>query len=352
LTYAAEVKRKDTFRFLQALRLQRKVGASLVTADSPWSPTIGLLLGTVLPDTCAVAVWEGRRAVALAHLARQSGREQWEIKHLVIAGMEASTLALSAVASARLLRLLDEVCRLAGAKRMSGIVTRIAEDSRLVETFYRAGFTSMMQEFTFTRSSPFGAEAPEVPGLRLQEKRDAWPLHQLYLRSTPQVVRLSEGRTVRDWQLRRSSSRFSFQVTRWVVEGQCGLTGWLAETPEQSGALRVQIGVAPREHGLARKLVAVALDHANASGSAAVWSRVPAHATDVRQALETCGFAATGSDLVIKRSLAIRVRDVAPARETKRKVARSGLTVTQSRALEAQHLGSGAPEAAQVSRLR
>ena len=109
----------------------------------------------------------------------------------------------------------------------------------------------------------------------------------------------------------------------------------------------------PRENmGLRENLVAVALNHADVSGSAAVWSRVPAHAADVRQALETCGFAVTGSDLVIKRSLAIRVRDVAPTRETKRKVARSGLTVTQSRALEAQDLGSGAPEAAQGSRLR
>lgn len=345
MAYSAEVKRQDTFRFLQALHLQRKMGASLVTADSPWSPTMGLLLGTLLPASCAVAVWEGRRAVALAHLALQSGRNQWEFKHLVIAGLDGLAHAYSNTESTQVLRLLDEVCRLAGAKRISGIVARMSEESRLVETFYRAGFSDMTQEVTVARSSPFAAEFSEVPGLRLQEKWDAWPLYQLYLRSTPQVVRLSEGRTVRDWQLRRSSSRFSFQVTRRVVEDTCGLTGWLSETPGRDGGLRVEIGVEPGNRKLARDLVAIALQHADDAGSSGVWSRLPAHATDIRQTFEDYGFVEISRELVLKRSLAIRVRDLAPARESRRTVAGSGLTATQSR-VQALNVGFRAPETA------
>ena len=59
----------------------------------------------------------------------------------------------------------------------------------------------MTQERTFARPVPRAALAPDVPGLRLQEKQDAWPLHQLYLRSTPQGERIAEGRTARDWQV-------------------------------------------------------------------------------------------------------------------------------------------------------
>ena len=50
MVQTAEVRRKDGWRFLQALRLQSTVSASLVVADSPWSPTMGLLLGSVLPS--------------------------------------------------------------------------------------------------------------------------------------------------------------------------------------------------------------------------------------------------------------------------------------------------------------
>ena len=166
-----------------------------------------------------------------------------------------------------------------------------------------------------------------------RRRRDAWPLHQLYLRSTPQVVRLAEGRTVRDWQQRRSASRLSFQVTRWVVEDQYGLTGWLSETPGQSGGMRVQVGVGPVDGKLARNLVAVALEHADAAGRDVVWTRVPAHSTDIRTAFESCGFVETSREVVLKRSLAIRARDLAPAQEVRRKVARGGLTTAQSHVL-------------------
>ena len=79
------VKRQDALQFLGVLRLQCSAGESLVTADSPWSPTMGLLFGMALRDSCAAAVWEGRQAVAMAQMARQSGRDQWEIMHLVLA---------------------------------------------------------------------------------------------------------------------------------------------------------------------------------------------------------------------------------------------------------------------------
>ncbi len=341
MAFSAEVRQQDTIRFLHALRLQRQASHSLVIADSPWSPTIGLLLGTILPATCAVAVWEGHRAVALAHMAGQSGRAQWEIKHLVVADLDEPARPIHDIASFRLSVLLDEMCRLAGARRIAGIIARVPEESRLVEVFYRAGFTAMMQELTFARTAPFGASPSEVPGLRLQEKRDVWPLHQLYLRSTPQVVRLSEGRTVRDWQQRRSSSRFSFQVTRWVVEDQSGLTGWLSETPGQSGGMRVQVGVGPGNGKLARDLVAVALEHADAAGRDVVWTRVPAHSADTCKAFESCGFVETSRELVLKRSLAIRVRDLAPVQEAKRKMARGGLTTAQSHVLTIR--GSACP---------
>ena len=332
VVYSAEVKRQDTLRFLQALRLQGKMGASLVTADSPWSPTLGLLLGTVLPASCAVAVWERRRAVALAQMARQSGRDQWEIMHLAIVGVEAHAHSGTDNAHAWLLRLLDEACRLAGARRISGIIARVPDESCLLASFHQAGFTATMEEFTYVQASLLVATATDVPGLRKQEKRDAWPLHQLYLRSTPQVVQMSEGRTARDWQVKRSSSRFSFQVKRWVVEDREGLTGWLSEYPGRRGTMRVQMGVAPGHVKLAQGLVATAQKHAREAGNTGIWSRVPAHATDVRQALEDGGFVETDRDVVLKRSLAVRARDLAPAREAKRRMARSGLTATQSRA--------------------
>ncbi len=293
---------------------------------------MGLLLGTVTPKSCTVAVWEGRRAVAVAQVARQSGREQWEMMFVAVAGLWREAPAPTGAASAWLSPLLDEVCRVAGAQRITGIVARVPARGWLAASFQRAGFSVVTEERTFARPVPRAALAPDVPGLRLQEKRDAWPLHQLYLRATPQMVRLAEGRTARDWQLGRSSSRLSFQATRWVVEGENGLTGWLTESRSRNSELRAQIGVAPGQGDLARDLVATALSHAHDRGSAAVWSRVPVHAADVTQALIGCGFGETERGLVLKRALAVRVRGAFPA-QARPGEARGGLPATQGRAL-------------------
>ena len=252
---------------------------------------------------------------------------------MVLAGHGVHSLDENSVEHSRLLMLLDAICHLAAKRRMPSIVARVAAESSLVDSFRRAAFSVAMQERTYALSLPFDVTAPEVPGLRRQERRDAWPLHELYLRSTPQVIRLSEGITARDWQLQRSSSRFSFQVTRWVVEEQDGIAGWLSEAPGRNGELRAQLGVAPGRLGLARDLVATALVHAEARGSSRVWSRVPAYATDVCQALESLGFVETGRDVVLRRSFAIRARDMALAQEVKRRVARRGLASPQNRAL-------------------
>ena len=326
------VKRQDALQFLGVLRLQCGAGESLVTADSPWSPTMGLLFGVALRDSCAAAVWEGRQAVALAQMARQSGRDQWEIIHLVLAESRREASAESNLFSARLLALLDEICRLAGAKRKTGVVVRVPEESWLVPTFRRAGFAITMQEDTYVRSAPFSVTAPKLRGLRKQERGDAWSLYQLYLRTTPQIVRLAEGRTARDWQLRRSSSRLSLKATRWVVEDAEGLVGWLTETPGKSGELRIQLGVAPGNSDLARDLLATALEHAGEQGSSLIRSRVPAYATDVHRAFAVYGFTGSGCDLVLKRSLAIRARDLAQM-QVRRGNARDRLPATQNRTL-------------------
>ena len=333
---AAEVTRHDPVRILRAWRLQRVAGTSLVTANTPWSPAMGLFLSTVMPASCAVAVWEGRRAVAVAQMARQSGRDQWEVMYLAVAGLRRDSSDADDAVSARLLPLLDEVCRLAGAQRIMGVVARVPEESCLVAPLRRAGFAVVTRERAFALSAPFSANAPDVPGLRLQEQRDAWPLHQLYLRTTPQNVRLAEGLTARDWQLRRGVPRLSFQATRWVVEDEGGLAGWLTESRGGGGTMRAQIGVAPGRRELARDLIATALRHARERGGAAVWSRTPAHAADVCQAFLDCGFSETEGGLALKRSLAVRAREPALAR-AKRGAARDGLTAVQYRPPAARH---------------
>lgn len=334
MVQAAAVNRRDAWRFLQALRLQNKIGASLVIADVPWSPTMGLLLGSALPQSCAVAAWEGRRAVALAQTARHYGRDQWELMHLVVAGLEQAAGLETDTGPRRMLTLLDEVCRVAGSKRITSIVTRVPAESGLVALFRQAGFSVAMSEHTYAQSPPFDSTETSVPGLRLQEQRDAWPLYELYLRCTPESVRIAEGRTAREWQMRRNSSRFSFQATRWVADGEEGLSGWLTESPGRNGAWRVQIGVEPGNPELARNLLATTLQHAAEARSSSLWSRVPDHATEVNQAFVDGGFVEIGHSLVLRRSLAIRARVALPER-AKRGVARGSLTAAQSQSLKA-----------------
>ena len=140
MIHTAEIERHEALRFIQAWRLQRTAGASLVTADAPWSPTMGLLLGTVVPKSCTVAVWEGRRAVALAQLAGQSRREQWELMYVAVAGLRREAPIATEAVSARLLPLLDEVCRIAGAKHITNVVARVPARGWIAATFHARGF--------------------------------------------------------------------------------------------------------------------------------------------------------------------------------------------------------------------
>lgn len=331
MALTGEVKRQDGLRFLQVLRLQRSAGKSLVAAVTPWSPTMGLLLGSSIPRATAAAVWEGRRAVGVAQMAPQSGRDRWEVMYLAVAGADAYA-SDGTNDCPHLALLLDEVSRLAGAKRITGIVARVPSESSLLPTFQRAGYVATMQEFVYELSSPLAVAAPAIEGLRLQERGDAWSLHQLYMRSTPQVVRLAEGRTARDWQLRRGLSRLSLKATRWVVDDAEGLQGWLTEVPGRGGELAIQLGVAPGKADLARDLLASALGRAGDYRTARVRSRVPAYATDLQQAFADFGFSRLACDLVLTRSLAIRARDFVPFRSG-RGEAREQLAPSQSKAI-------------------
>ncbi len=332
-----EIKRRDAFRLLQVLRLQRDA-PSLVSPDRSWSPTMGLLLAEAFPFGCAVAMWEARQAVALAQMACQSGRDQWEIMHLAVADTRRAPPEDPQVFRVRARELLDEVCRLAGTKRMTGVVARVSAEPWLTASFRAAGFTVTTQEDLFVRPVPAAASAPRIVGLRPQQRDDAWPLQRLYLRSVPPDVRFAEGRSARDWQLRRRLSRLPSRTTRWVVAEQGDIRGWLTETPAQGEGLRVQVGVAPGQRQLAQDLVATAIAQGAERGFDRVWSRAPAYATDVQQALVASGFTKVGTELVLKRSLAVRVRNLAPSAVTAQSEAGNGLPATQSR-LSSRRIG-------------
>ena len=96
--------------------------------------------------------------------------------------------------------------------------------------------------------------------------------------------------------------------------------------------MRIQLGVAPGNSDLARDLLATALEHAGEQGRSLIRSRVPAYATDVHRAFAVSGFTGSGCDLVLKRSLAIRARDLAQM-QVRRGNARDRLSATQNRTL-------------------
>jgi hypothetical protein len=291
-------------RMLRVMQLQQgPYGRSLVTSERPWSPTVGLVMSLFRSRSSVFAAWDDGTARGVAHVVRRPRANQWDIVYLALAPEVPGATTPS---EHYLMRLLDGVFVAAKEERTISIFVRVPEGLWVETPLRRAGFTALTREHRMVRHGPYPRLAPRIPGLRRQERRDAWALHQLYLRTTPQAVRNAESRTSRDWEVSPLPPRFLPRSLQRLVEDESGIIGWMKQCAGAGKSQYLQCRVAANCQQLARDLVALALADASTTGATEVHARVPEYANEVRAALEDNGFQEVGCDLVMVRTFAIR----------------------------------------------
>lgn len=303
-----------------------------------WSPSLGLLQSVGVAAVTGVAgprsfvAEDGARAVGLAQMRPRLEPLQWEVVYLAVehapvpgAGADGKPIRPLFAPDRRAARLLGELCdagMLLGAER---IMAQISEEGERYDLFKQIGFAPVVRELSYfcsadqalavareDRASAGHDPALGIPGLRPQQRADAFGLLQLYQECTPKIVQMAEGKRSRSWDLpaqglgQRLTGRR--QVDRWVVEQDARKVAWLHLTRKRRGPHAVQLLVEQRARHLIEPLLRFALQTLAAHPAPGVLVLAREHQPELIGALEGHAFQPLESRLLMVKLLAAPVR--------------------------------------------
>lgn len=333
-------------RLIRETRRQRSGLDSAILWAPYWSPSLGLLQSIGVAAVPGVAgprsfvAEDGSRAVGLAQMHPRLEPLQWEVVYLAIEGAPAPEGSLEGSADGkpigplfapdrRAARLLGELCdagMLLGAERIMAQISEEGErEGERYELFKQIGFAPVVRELSYfcdpgqartvARGGGGTAEreaALDIPGLRPQQRADAFGLLQLYQECTPKIVQMAEGKRSRSWDLpaaglgQRLSGRR--QVDRWVVEQDARKVAWLHLARRRRGPHTVQMLVEQRARHLVEPLLRFALRTLEEYPAPGVIVLAREHQPELIGALEGHGFPPLESRLLMVKLLAAPVR--------------------------------------------
>jgi hypothetical protein len=345
-------------RLIRETRRRRSEGAAILWA-AHWSPSLGLLQSVWTPPMPGVGgprsyvAEQNARPVGLGQMRPRTEPHQWEVVYLALerqsapagphpgAGAEGAGAGPALVRPGyplpapdrRAARLLGELCDagvLLGAERL---FASIMEEGGRYELFKQIGFSPVVREYVYFRARGDAeahqegqAPAPhatdrtdaDIPGLRPQQRADAFGLLQLYQECTPKTVQMAEGKRSRSWDLPPAGlgQRLAGHppVHRFVVERDARKVAWLHLGREGRGAHTVKLMVDPRANDLIAPLLRFALVRTGGRGDGrhpggpSVLVRAREHERALIGVLEANGFAAVETRLLMVKQLAATVR--------------------------------------------
>jgi hypothetical protein len=279
-------------RLIRETRRQRSGAAAYLWAPQ-WSPSLGVLqsvwtapFGPMpgLPGPRSLVAEEHGRPVGLAQMRPRREPHQWEVVVLAVerpvgtgrsapaGGGDDFPVPLLFSPDRRATRLLGELCDVGVQLGAERIFASIDEDGGRYELFRQIGFSPVVREYLYygtperTARAADAVAAPVIPGLRPQQRADAFGLLQLYQACTPKVVQMAEGKRSRSWDLPAESwvrrlTRHP-REQRWVVERDSRKVAWLhlaRRGREASAALHVEMMVEPGASDLCQPLLQLAL---------------------------------------------------------------------------------------------
>ncbi len=284
-----------------------------------------------VPCPRSIVAEQDGRPVGLAQMRPRREPSHWEVVYLAVeppareargkshgAAREAAPPEPAPVPDRRAARLLGELCDACVAMGGERLFARIPDDHIPYELFRQVGFSPVVREFTYYRPNAAGKAEPahrigpaDVPGLRPQQRSDAFGLLQLYLSCTPKVVQMAEGKRSQSWEVAGHGfgPRLARQgrVQSWVVEAEGRKVAWLQVRAQRRSSHAVRLLVDDRASHLLEPLLDFALTQLADQVAPGVALRVREHQERLIGVLERRGFAPVETSLVMVKQLAAPV---------------------------------------------
>lgn len=285
-----------------------------------------------VPCPRSIVAEQDGRPVGLAQMRPRREPSHWEVVYLAVeplasptrgkshgpSGLEAVLPEPAPVPDRRAARLLGELCDACVAMGGERLFARIPDDQGPYELFRQVGFLPVVRELTYYRPNAAGKAEParrvgveDVPGLRPQQRSDAFGLLQLYLSCTPKMVQMAEGKRSQSWEVagqgfgQRLARRP--RVQRWVVEAEGRKVAWLQVHAQRRGSHAVRLLVDDRAGQLLEPLLDFALTQLAGQAAPGVALRVREHQERLIGLLEQRGFVPVETSLVMVKQLAAPV---------------------------------------------
>ncbi|HEV3123377.1 MAG TPA: hypothetical protein VG266_02240 [Candidatus Dormibacteraeota bacterium] len=282
------------------------------------SKTLSSLVPTAEPDT-ALLVAEDTDGSIVGFIQAQgvSGQPKaWHVVNLCLAATGRGHFAGAP--------LITHLCNEGLSRRVTRFSVRIPVDHTAVNLFLEQGFTQYATEQILFRDD--SADTPRVvaPGdgarpLRPARREDIGGIYHLYLRTTPSHVANLEGPSQKAWQAsfqQGCMARLGRDDMRHFVAERAGIVAWAALRPASAARPAVlALMCEGQDAGFREEVIEAALAHAQPGPVACVLRH---YDSELIRALQRRGFEIYGTQLLLVRDLALKVRIHAPVRDKKK----------------------------------
>lgn len=203
-------------------------------------------------------------------------------------------------------RLIEDLLKRAGSHKIERVFATVgsrADD--VVEVLRQLGFQPYAQQAVWMLPEPSVEAGSTIVALRRQQRRDAWPIHQLYSSITPRHVQQAELRDSDSWQTLRSRPMFRGPERAWVLGDDQALTVHLQLRTGSRGHV-LQMLVAPHLRAEAAAMVRYVLSQLH--DQRPVFAVVRSYQSELETALDELGFVMRGEQTLYAKHLAILQR--------------------------------------------
>ncbi len=262
------------------------------------------LLPYEVSGACTLVYQEGS---LLGYVQTEAGadRDRWAVLHLGLAS-QADLRPLAA--------LLEQLCYRA-AEHGAGRVFAAVVDEAGVDLFRRAGFVAYADETLYrmvgeeTREEEI-ARLVATFAIRVQRPRDVWGIHSLYGAVTPRPVQLVENLTSDYWEAPAAGWRAWLggkPEARLILEVEAGVCGYLRLAPSWQGH-RLEMMIHPQRREMAGHLLQAGLNLLADYPPLPLYCALRGYQAELAGVLEPAGFRAVGSQSLLVKQMAVRVR--------------------------------------------
>ena len=188
-------------------------------------------------------------------------------------------------------------------ERVFATVGRRADD--LLEVLRQLMFQPYAQQSVWLLAEPSIEAGSAMVALRRQNRRDAWPLHQLYLSLAPRHVQQAELRESTSWQLSRTHKLWGGRERAWVLGDDQSLQVYVRLQTGSRGHV-LHLMVAPHLRGETAAMVRYVLSQIH--DQQPVFAVVRSYQGELQAAMQELGFVERGEQTLYVRRLALRER--------------------------------------------